>query len=271
MMRARAAGSARMRCALAAALLLAAGCTGPSGTIGEGPSVDTGTVGDVGEPRNRAKLHTELASLYFSRGGAGIALEELRLAVAADSSYAPAYGMFGVVYQDLKENRLAEENFERALRLAPNDPDINHNYGWFLCQTKREQDSIKYFLQAIRNPLYPTPWRSYSAAGQCSLQMNNVKDAEQFFERALRLDPDDPPSLLQMGQIRYKQGNMAEARKLVTRYNKLVTPTAESLWLALRIERISGERTAEASYANQLRRRFPGSPEYQALRRGQFD
>ncbi|HXJ10531.1 MAG TPA: type IV pilus biogenesis/stability protein PilW [Burkholderiales bacterium] len=255
---------------LAAAALLAAGCGGPP--VNEGPQADTGTiVGEVGDPRNRAKLHTELASAYFARGGMAVALEELRLAVAADSSYAPAYGLFGVVYQDLKENRLAEENFERALRLAPNDADINHNYGWFLCQTKREPESIKYFLIAIRNPLYPTPWRSYSAAGTCSLRTNNVKDAEQFFERALRLDPDDPQSLLQMGQIRYRQGNVAEARRLVTRYNRLVTPTAESLWLAVRIERRSGERNAEMSFANQLRRRFPGSAEYQLLQRGKFD
>ena len=260
-----------MRRWLAAAALVAAGCAGaPSSNSPDG--VDTGTiVGEVGDPRNRAKLHTELAAAYFSRGGMSVALEELRLAVASDSGYAPAYGMFGVVYQELKENRLAEDNFERALRLSPNDPDINHNYGWFLCQTKREPESIKYFLQAIRNPLYPTPWRSYSAAGQCSLRTNNMKDAEQFFDRALRLDPDDPPSLLQMGEVRYRQGNIPEARRLVSRYNKLVTPTAESLWLALRVERRSGERTAEMSYANQLRRRFPGSPEYQALQRGQFD
>jgi len=260
-----------MRRWIVAAALAAAGCAGgPPSSNPDG--VDTGTiVGDVGDPRNRAKLHTELAAAYYARGGMSVALEELRLAVAADSSYAPAYGMFGVVYQDLKENRLAEDNFERALRLAPNDADINHNYGWFLCQTKREPDSIKYFLTAIRNPLYPTPWRSYSAAGTCSLRTNNVKDAEQFFERALRLDQDDPPSLLQMGQIRYKQGNVAEARRLVTRYNRLVSPTAESLWLATRIERKSGERAAELSFANQLRRRFPGSPEYQALQRGQFD
>ena len=44
--------------------------------------------------------------------------------------------MFGLVYMQLKENSRAEESFERALRLSPNDADINHNYGWFLCQTR---------------------------------------------------------------------------------------------------------------------------------------
>ena len=236
------------------------------------PEHDTGTIiGEVGDPRNRAKLHTELASLYYSNGNLGVALEELRAATKADGNYAPAYGMYGLVYMQMKEHTRAEESFERALRLAPNDADINHNYGWFLCQTGREPASVKYFLQAIRNPLYATPWRSYSAAGVCTMKMNQLKDAEAFFERALKFEPDEPASLLSLGQIRYRQGNIGEARKLVTRYNKLVTPTSESLWLAVRIERRMGERVQEQAFANQLRRRYPESNEFQALQRGQYD
>jgi type IV pilus assembly protein PilF len=253
-------------------LLLAAVLAGCAAQGTQGPTADTGTiVGEVSDPRNRARVHTELASLYYGRGNMGVALEELRIASEADPTFAPAHSMLGLVYMELRENQLAEASFERALKLAPNDGDINHNYGWFLCQTKREPDSIKFFLQAIRNPLYATPWRSYSAAGICTLRTDNARDAEEFFTRALRLEPDDPSALLPLGQIRYRQGKLDEARRLVSRYNKLVVPTAESLWLALRIERRMGERVAEQSYANQLRRRYPGSPEYQALQRGRFD
>ena len=256
----------------AAAAALLAGCAGKQGTSGTEPVIESsGIVGDASDPRNRAKVHTELAGLYYGRGNMAVALEELRIAAAADANYALTYSMFGLVYMELRENRLAQENFERALRLSPSDPDINHNYGRFLCQTGRETDSIKYFLQAVRNPLYPTPWRSYSAAGQCSLRKDNVKDAEEFFLRSLRLEPDDPPALLYLGQIRYKQGNLDDARKLVSRYNKIGDPTAESIWLALRVERKLGERVAESSFANQLRRRFSGSREYQLLQRGEYD
>jgi type IV pilus assembly protein PilF len=238
----------------------------------DGPSVDTGTIiGEVGEPRNRARIHTELANAYFERGNLGVALEELRVATSADPGYAPAHSMFGLVYLELREQELAAQSFERALRLAPNDGDINHNYGVFLCQTKREPESIKFFMQAVKNPLYATPWRSYSAAGMCTLRTKNAAEAEHYFERALRLEPDEPASLLNLGEIRYRQGKIDEARKLVSRYNKLAQPSAESLWLALRIERKSGQRVAEQSYANQLRRRFPASAQYQALQRGQFD
>jgi type IV pilus assembly protein PilF len=251
------------------ALLLLAGC---ASSPNPDPTHDTGTIiGEVGDPRNRAKLHTELAALYYSAGNMGVALEELRAANSIDSNYAPTHGMFGLVYMQLKENDRAQASFERALRLSPNDADINHNYGWFLCQTGREPASIKYFLHAIRNPLYPTPWRSYSAAGSCTLKMDQLKEAEVFFERALRLEPEEPASLLYLGQIRYKQGRVGEARKLVAQHNKVVTPSAESLWLALRIERKLGERLAEQGFANQLRRRYPQSPEYQALLKGQYD
>jgi type IV pilus assembly protein PilF len=257
------------RLAAVLGLLALAGCAGRSS---DAPSVETGTiVGEMGDPRNRARVHTDLAAAYYERGSMAIALEELRVATASDANYAPAHSLLGLVYMDLKENQLAEQSFERALRLSPNDPDINHNFGWFMCNTNREKESVKFFVQAIRNPLYATPWRSYSAAGVCSLRGGNLKDAEEFFQRALKMEPDDGPSLIKLGEIRYKQNQIEEARRLVTRYNKLITPSAESLWLALRIERRSGERVAEQAYANQLRRRFPTSAEYRSLQRGQYD
>ena len=251
-----------------ALLLLLAGCASQS----DAPTVETGTiVGEMGDPRNRARAHTDLAAAYYERGSMAIALEELRIAAAADADYPLTYSLFGLVYMELREPKLAQENFERGLRLSPTDPDINHNYGWFLCQSGRENESIKYFLQAVSNPLYPSPWRSYSAAGVCSMRKDNLKQAEDFFQRALRQEPDEPGSLLQLGQIRYRQGSLDDARKLVSRYNRIVEPTAESLWLALRIEHKLGERVAESSFANQLRRRFAASREYQQLQRGEYD
>jgi len=246
--------------------------TGCVTTTTEAPTTAAGAQsGESTDPRNRARLRTELASLYYSRGSMAVALEELRLAIAADKNYAPAHAMFGMVYMELNENQLALASFERAHSLAPTDPDINHNFGWFLCQTGRAPDSVRYFLQAVKNPLYPTPWRSYSAAGVCALRAGNSKDAEDYFLRALKLEPDEPTALLQLGQIRFKQNNFEEAQKLVARLNKLLTPTAESLWLAIRIERKLGGRAAEQTYAIQLRRRFPTSPEFLAMQRGDYD
>ena len=262
----------RLVCVALATAAMLTGCGGMQSSGGTEPVMESVSItGEPGDARNRARVHAELAALYFNRGNMAIALEELRIAASADSNYPLTYSLYGLVYMELREPQLAQSNFERALRLAPTDPDINHNYGWFLCQTGRENEATKYFMQAVRNPLYQTPWRSYSAAGMCSLRKNNLKEAEEFFQRALAQAPDDPGSLLQLGQVRYRQGALEEARRLVARYNKIVEPTAESLWLGLRVERKLGERAAENSYATQLRRRFAASREYQQLQRGEYD
>jgi type IV pilus assembly protein PilF len=74
-----------------------------------------------------------------------------------------------------------------------------------------------------------------------------------------------------MAQLRYRQGRYEDARRLVARHAAVARPSAASLWLGLRVERRLGRRTAELSYADQLRRRFPGSPEAQALQRGDYE
>ncbi len=250
-----------------------AGCAqAPLSSGAQSDSVETGTLtGDVGDPRNRARIHTELGSAYFERGNMGVALEELRIAIAADPNFAQAYSVLGLVHMDLRENEVAQRHFERALALSPNDPDINNNYAWFLCQTGREQQSIAYFLAALKNPLYKTPARSYVNAGMCSLKKDDGRDAIGYFERALRIEPDNPPALLNLASLQYKRGQLEVARGLIGRFNKLMDPTAESLWLALRIERKLGDRVAENSISTQLRRRFAGSPEYQDLLKGRFE
>jgi len=250
-----------------------AGCAQtPPSSGSQSDSVETGTLtGEVGDPRNRARIHTELGSAYFERGNLGVALEELRTAIAADPSYAQAYSVLGLVHMDLRENDVAQRNFERAIALSPNDPDINNNYGWFLCRSGREAQSIAYFLAALKNPLYKTPARSYTNAGLCSLGKNGGLDAIGYFESALRSEPDNPLALVNLAAIQYKRGQLEAARSLITRFNKAVEPTAESLWLALRIERKLGDRAAENTHATQLRRRFAGSPEYENLIQGRFE
>lgn len=258
-----------MRRALAWMLLAAlAGCAAQP----TGPTADTGTiVGEPSSPRNRARIHTELGTLYYMRGSMNVALEELRTAVAADPSYATAHGALGLVYMELRENEIAEHSFRRALELAPEDPDINHNYGWFLCQIGRAGESAPYFKRALDNPLYATPARTLAAAGTCAMRAGDLAGAEDRLQRALRIDPDMPIALLRTAELRYRQGRYNEARRMLQRYAAVAQPNAESLWLGVRIERRLGVRAEELSYANQLRRRFPDSPEYLKLQRGEYD
>jgi type IV pilus assembly protein PilF len=166
---------------------------------------------------------------------------------------------------------LAQESFERALRLAPTDPDTQHNYAWFLCQTKRYAQAQDYFMRAIANPLYSRAWKTWSAAGECALANQQTQEATRYFESALRLQPDEPVALLQLAELRYRAGIVDEARALMQRLHARNEPTAASLWLAVRIERRLQNQANQNNYADQLRRRFPSSTESQQLQRGVYD
>jgi type IV pilus assembly protein PilF len=263
---------------LTAAMLLATGCATQSQDQEESKpatraneSLPQGYFQPPADARSRAKAHAELAGAYYGIGNMGVALQEARIAVASDPNYAPAYNVLALVNMDLKDNAAAEQDFLRGLKLAPDDPDLNHNYGWFLCQTGRAQQSMTYFTTALRNPLYASPSRTYAAAGRCLMERNEVKQAAEYFERALRLDPNNTSAMLPFANVLYKRGQFEEARELLERYNRNAPPTAEALWLAVRVERKLGNRMAEGSYAAQLRLRFPKSTEYQALQRGDYD
>jgi type IV pilus assembly protein PilF len=234
-------------------------------------SGEPGVIAEQGTPRERARAHTELAAAYYELGNMGIALDEARIALASDATYAPAYNVLGLVHMDLREHGEAQASFERALAISPTDPDANHNYGWFLCQTGREEAASRFFQAAVRNPLYSTPQKSYTLAGLCALRRQDENEAIVNLERALRLEPNYLSAVMPLAQLRYRRGELPQAKALVTQFNRSVEPTAESLWLGLRIERRMGDKAAEATYASELRRRHPGSSEYQSMQKGSYE
>lgn len=225
----------------------------------------------AGDRQEIARLRTELAFNYFRRGQMSVALDEVRTALAADPGFALAYNVLGLINMDLGENARADEAFRRALSLAPGDSDILNNYGWFLCQTKRERESIERFMQALKNPLYPTPDKPYLNAGICVQRLGDEAAAEDYFLKAFGLDPMNAGAMMRLGEMYFKRNEIDKARFYVDRVNKNFDPSAESLWLALRIERRAGDTISESSLAAQLRRRYPESREFQLLQQGRFE
>jgi type IV pilus assembly protein PilF len=244
-------------------LLALAACVGSSG--GGSAGMERPQYRDTG-----AKVHTELAGLYYERAQFGIALDEVEQALQADRGYAPAYSMRGLLHMALREYKEAEEDFQQSLRLDRTDSDAHNNYGWFLCQRDREKDSIAHFMAALKNPLYTTPERAWLNAGLCSKKAGNDKDAEEFLLRALQLQPELSQALIGMAELSFTNGDYVAAKRYFARFSqKSDNLNAEQLWLAVRIERKVGDRNAEASYGLQLRKRYPDAKETQLLMRGE--
>src|SRR5690606_33045589 len=106
----------------------------------------------------------------FEAGQTTVALDELKLVLAADPSYGEAYNLRGLVYMRLDDAALAEDSFRRALALNPRDANTLHNYGWLLCQQKRYGDAAAQFALALAVPSYTETAKTLMTQGACEMR-----------------------------------------------------------------------------------------------------
>lgn len=254
----------------AALLVFLAGCAGTR-AVESTPQTELPTSSDQTDNQKRAQIRLQLAIGYFEQRQLNVALDELKQALAADPNFSDAYSVRALVYMDMGETRLADENFQSAMRLSPNNPDLNNNYGWYLCQNERVPQSIAYFEAALKNRAYQSPAKALNNAGVCSLKLKDTAAAEQYLVQAFQYESGNTANNVNLAKIYYDKGDHLRARFHVGRATKDEAVSAETLWLAIRIEHKLGDRAAESSLATQLRRRHPGSAEYAAFQRGAFN
>jgi len=233
------------------------------------------TASDQTLAEKRAQIRLQLAVGYYQDRKYDIALDEVKQAIAADPGYADAYGFRALIYAAMGENALADENYRYALRLAPRNPELSNNYGLFLCEAGgKPAQAMTYFETALKHPAYGSPVKAMVNAGNCSLKMKNVDAAERYLLDALRYEPDLPATNAGLARVYFERRDTTRAAFFINRLTetaKLDTLSADVLWLAIRVQHMLGDRTSEASLAAQLRKRFPGSPEYAAFERGAFN
>ncbi|MEZ5447137.1 MAG: type IV pilus biogenesis/stability protein PilW [Gammaproteobacteria bacterium] len=243
--------------------LFLSGCANQAG-VKEGG--DGAIATEIRSTDRLAEINTQLGVEYMKEGKYETALKKLEKAVEIDGNYARAYDVLGLLYARLGENVNAEQNFKRALQLAPNDSSILNNYGQFLCRNGSAAEGQAMFAKAVENPLYQTPQNSYTNAAICALEQQKDKAAAQeFLRKALEKDPEMPIALLRMSQVTYESDNYMAAKGYFERYKQVASHTPESLFLGVQIEQKLGDSEAADNYAMLLRDKFPDSQEAHQL------
>jgi len=252
--------------------VLLAGCAGQPGMPGSsGYRSDLVTASDEPDQRRRARLRVELASGYFEQGQTRVALDEIKQALAIDSTFVDAYNLRGLVYMRLNDIPLAEDSFHRALALNPGDSDVAHNYGWLLCQQARYSESFKFFAQAVANPTYTGKAKSLMAQGVCQVNAGQLADAEQSLLHSYELDAGNPVTGYNLASLLYARGDFTRAQFYIRRLNNSQLANAQTLWLGIKTERKLKNQEAELQLAGQLKKRFAQSPEAAAYEKGSFN
>jgi len=156
---------------------------------------------DSNSSRKAAETNTSLGQAYMDRGQYEIALDKLKRAIAQDRSYAPAHTVLGLLYERIGEPELAGKQYREAVDHDPTNGDVNNNYGAYLCHYGQAEKAEPYFLTAVKDPFYTTPWLAYANAGNCSLQLGNLDKAESYLRQSLEFNNEFAPALLSLADV----------------------------------------------------------------------
>ena len=253
--------------ALALTVLLG-GCSHTSGSR----EADLPTQSDQSDADRLARVRLELASAYFGRGQNAVALDEVKLALGARPDMPEALNLRGLVYAAMGEARLAEESFRRAQQVAPRDPDIQHNYAWFLCNQSRFAEADALFSQALGLTAMREPGRTRLAWGVCLTRAGQFAQAERVLTAAFEAEPGNLVLALNLSEVLFRRGELDRARFYLRRVHAQPDQaSAPSLWLAARVEHRSSNPAARDRLGQELLRRFPQSREALLWEKGRFD
>jgi type IV pilus assembly protein PilF len=206
--------------------------------------------------------YIELGIGYLKEGSTENAKVPLKQALELDPSNADAHAALALVFQTEKEPGLADEHYRKALS-SRSDARILNNYGGFLYETERYKEAYERFQQAAEDNLYPERSRVFENLGLTAMKLNNPALAKQHFDKSLRLDRRQPRALLAMAQLSYDEKHYVPARDYYDRFSKISPQNARSLLLGSRLATIFEDRDQAASLGLQLKRLYPGTPEYQ--------
>jgi type IV pilus assembly protein PilF len=252
-------------------LNFAVACANPSDGSSPSSRADLATASDETDMQKRAKIRLELAVGYLEQGQTNVALDEVKLAIAADPSSADAFSLRGLIYMRLNDFGLARDSFNKGIQLNPRDGNILHNLGWLTCQESRYAEAALHFDKALSSPSYAGQAKTYLAKGICLLRSGDTRQAENSFLRSFELDAGNPIATFNLAKLLYLRNDLVRSQFYIRRLNNSDYVNAESLWLATKVEKKLGNTQGVIQLSDRLRKQFPTSREFGLFERSSFD
>ena len=207
-----------------------------------------------------AKTRVSLGLTYLNNGDFSQAKFNLDKALefaprSADANFAMAY-----YYQSVSELEQAEKAYQFAMDLEPKNANIANSYGAFLCQNGDYEKAKKYFLKAVNTSSYISSAETYENLALCSRSQGRPEDAIQYLRSAVNHQPGRANSLFLLARSLVETQQWKEARAILRRYEKTSQISPQSLLMAMKIERGTGNEAAAKGYSDMLLKIFPNDP-----------
>ena len=142
----------------------------------------------------------------------------------------------------LPANEQTEQKARDVLELCPELAEGHFQLGSTLLRSSKPQDALKSFQRAIelkRDPLFLV------ALGNTYMKLDNLKQAEQAYDDALKLSPNSAKAMQGLSVVYVRQGKRGEAEEILRRAIQ-VTPEDPGLFYNLGVILSQSGRTEEA-------------------------
>jgi len=95
----------------------------------------------------------------------------------------------GNLLTDTKRYDEAEEHYEKAVELSPDDFRTHYNFAIFLREMKRIDEAEKHYRRALE--IEPDFLQAYINLGNLLTEIKRYDEAEEYYKKALEIDPND--------------------------------------------------------------------------------
>ena len=219
-----------------------------------------------------ARVRTSLAAQYIRKNELDTAQQQLEKAFAADSRYAPAYDMMGVLLQQ-EGSRInlakADEYFKKAIVLDKDFVQAHNNYGVYLSQTKRYREAAEQFEIAGATLGYEGRIGALENLGRTYLQLGDNSAASKAFLRALDGNRNSIIAHIELVDLLLQQQRVPQAQRLYDETLILVQGQGISPRLLLQGIKLAAAQnniTTRQQLAQQLLSAYPLSDEAKQLK-----
>ena len=219
-----------------------------------------------------ARVRTSLAAQYIRKNELDAAQQQLEKAFAADSRYAPAYDMMGVLLQQEGSPinlEKADQYFKKAISLDKEFEQARNNYGVYLSQMKRYSEAAAQFEIAGAALGYDGRIGALENLGRTYLQLNNKSAAANAFLRALEGNRNSIIAHIELVDLLIEQQRITQAKTLYEETLVLVQGQGISPRLLLQGIKLAAAQkdiNTRQQLAQQLLSAYPLSPEAKQLK-----
>ncbi len=131
-----------------------------------------------------ADEHITLGLSYEQKGEYDFAVQEYKKAIKmTDADFRPFF-YAGNVYYKIKDYKLSETYYNKALKIAPDSGDIHNNLAWVYIDTGKYEDAGKEANKALR--IKKSPYYLNTLA-HVYYRMGRYRDAKDVLEEAMTL------------------------------------------------------------------------------------